>query len=84
MNEGGRGRGGNYVLDDLRSNDLAGTAPGCKGIQNDDLVLLKSVMELGFAVHHHLLAISSIAAWRIVYHAPGDEIHTWRRCGHPC
>jgi hypothetical protein len=47
-----------YALHDLRSNDFAGTAPGCKGIENDDFVLLKSLLELGFAVHHHLLAIS--------------------------
>jgi hypothetical protein len=61
MNHGGRGRGGKYALHDLGSNDFAGTAPGCKGIENDDLVFLKSGLELGFAVHHHLLAISSIA-----------------------
>lgn len=57
-----REMGGKYALDDLRSNDFAGTAPGCKGIENDDLVMLKSVLELGFAIHHHLLAISSITA----------------------
>ena len=47
-----------YALHDLRSNDFAGTAPGCKGIENDDFVLLKSLLELSFAIHHHLLAIS--------------------------
>jgi hypothetical protein len=56
----GEGKGGD-VLYDLRGNDLARTAPGCKGIENDDLVFLKSGLELGFAVHHDLLAISSIA-----------------------
>jgi hypothetical protein len=61
MNDGGRRMGREYVLHDLRSNDFAGTAPGCKGIENDDLVFLKSGLELGFAVHHDLLAISSIA-----------------------
>jgi hypothetical protein len=84
MNDGGRGREGKYALHDLRSNDFAGTTPGCKGIENDDLVILKSVLELSFAVHHHLLAISSIATWRIAYNTPWGGIHTWRRCGHPC
>jgi len=39
------------VLYDLRRNDLAGTAPGCEGIEDDDLVVLKRGLELGFAVH---------------------------------
>jgi hypothetical protein len=40
------------LLYDFRGNDLARTAPGCKGIENDDLVALKSGLELCFAVQH--------------------------------
>lgn len=49
------------VLYNLWSNDLAGTAPGREGIENDDLVVLKSGLELCFTVHHHISISSSIA-----------------------
>jgi hypothetical protein len=58
---GKRGRDLQDVLYDLWSNDLAGTTPGCEGIENDDLVVLKSGLELCFAVHHHVSISPSIA-----------------------
>jgi hypothetical protein len=48
------GRWGRDVLYDLRRNDLAGTAPGCKGIENDDLVVLNGGLELCFAAHQNV------------------------------
>jgi hypothetical protein len=45
------GRGGRwYVLDNLRGNDFAGTAPGRKGVEDDHLVILDGGLEFGFAV----------------------------------
>jgi hypothetical protein len=55
----GEGKGRD-VLYDLRGNDLARTAPGCKGIENDDLVVLKSGLELCFAVQHVRISPSTI------------------------
>jgi len=55
----GKGNGRD-VLYDLRGNDLARTAPGCKGIENDDLVVLKSGLELCFAVQHVRISPSTI------------------------
>ena len=52
--------GGRYVLDDGRSDDLAGTTPGGKGIEDNDLVVLYCGVELGLAVsHYHTLASAS-------------------------
>jgi hypothetical protein len=48
------------LLYDFRGNDLARTAPGCKGIENDDLVVLKSGLELCFAVQHVRISPSTI------------------------
>ena len=42
--------GGGYELDDLRCDDLAGTAPGREGVEDDDLVLFEGGGELSFAV----------------------------------
>jgi hypothetical protein len=38
------------VLDYLRGNDFAGTAPGREGVEDDDLVILDGGLEFGFAV----------------------------------
>ena len=38
------------VLDDLRSNDLAGTAPGCKSIHDNNGVVLENLVELSLSV----------------------------------
>lgn len=38
------------LLDDLRSNDFAGSAPGREGVEDDDLVVFKSGLEFDFAV----------------------------------
>ena len=46
---GGNRRGEN-VLDDLRGDDFAGTAPGREGVEDDDLVILDGGFELGLAV----------------------------------
>jgi hypothetical protein len=71
------------LLDDLRSNDLARTAPGCEGIEDDDLVVLKSGLELYFAVHH--VSISPLLSRRVrsLGRAGVGEEHTWKDCGHP-
>jgi hypothetical protein len=45
---GEREREGNDVLDDLWRNYFAGTAPGCKTVENDDVVL-EGFSEGGFA-----------------------------------
>lgn len=61
---GWEGRIGNQgredVLYDLRGNDLAGTAPGREGIENDDLVVLNSGLELCFAVQSVSIFLSTI------------------------
>lgn len=43
------GRGG-YSLDDVRSNDLARTAPGSKGINDNEFVLFECGFEFFLAV----------------------------------
>ena len=47
--EGAEEKGRN-VLDNLRSNDLAGSAPGRKGIEDDDLVVFEGGLEFGLAM----------------------------------
>ena len=44
------------VLDDLRSDNLAGSAPGSETIQNNDLVVLEGGGEISLAVREVLLA----------------------------
>jgi hypothetical protein len=44
--------GKGYILGDGRGNYFARTAPGCKGIKNDDLVVLESSVELSLTVAH--------------------------------
>lgn len=43
-------------LDDLRSDNLAGSAPGSETIQNNDLVVLEGGGEISLAVREVLLA----------------------------
>jgi hypothetical protein len=53
------------VLYDLWRDDLAGAAPGCKGIENDDLVVLESGLELCFAVQHVSISPSTARPARL-------------------
>lgn len=40
-----------YILDNLRGDHLAGTTPCCKGVENNDLVILQSRVELALTVN---------------------------------
>jgi hypothetical protein len=40
------------VLDDLRSDDLAGTAPGGEEVNDHEALLAESGVEVGLAVNH--------------------------------
>jgi hypothetical protein len=46
---GGKGEG-KYALYDFRRNDLARSAPGGEGIEDDDLVVFDGGLEFGLAV----------------------------------
>jgi hypothetical protein len=43
-------RGGGDILDDLRGDDFAGTAPGREGVEDDDFVILDGGLEFSLAV----------------------------------
>lgn len=43
---------GRNVLDDLRSDDLAGTAPGGEEVNDHEALLAESGVEVGLAVNH--------------------------------
>lgn len=54
---GGTRAGGN-VLDDLRSDDLAGTAPGGEEVNDHKALLSKSGVEVGLAINHEEVQVS--------------------------
>ena len=60
---------GRNVLDDLRSDDLAGTAPGGEEVDDHEALLAESGVEVGLAVNHVLSVFC-------LFRAQG-----WRRCG---
>ena len=73
----GRERIGENVLDDLRGDDFAGTAPGREGVEDDDLVILDGGLEFGLAV------CLSVSIHKKESRA-GEGKRTLRDCGHPC
>lgn len=54
----GRDGGGINVLDDLRSDDLAGTAPGGEEVNDHKALLSKSGVEVGLAIDHEEVQVS--------------------------
>ena len=65
----GVGRMRTNVLDDLRSDDLAGTAPGGEEVNDHEALLAESGVEVGLAVNH----VESVFC---LVRARG-----WRKCG---
>lgn len=63
-----RRMGGN-VLDDLRSDDLAGTAPGGEEVNDHEALLAESGVEVGLAVNH----VESVFC--------PSRAQGWRKCG---
>ena len=61
--------GDRNVLDDLRSDDLAGTAPGGEEVNDHEALLAESGVEVGLAVNH----VESVFC---LVRARG-----WRKCG---
>ena len=57
--------GGN-VLDDLRSDDLAGTAPGGEEVDDHEALLAESGVEVGLAVNHvpSVFCVFRAQGWR--------------------
>ena len=51
---------GEDILYDLWRNDFAGTAPGCEGVEDDDLVFFDGGAVFSFAVEGNYVSIYSI------------------------
>lgn len=62
---------GRNVLDDLRSDDLAGTAPGGEEVNDHEALLAESGVEVGLAVNHVGSVFCLVRA----------RARGWRKCG---
>jgi hypothetical protein len=50
---------GGDELGDLRSDDLAWSAPGCEGVEDNDFVIVEGGLECAFAVMKHVSIYSN-------------------------